>query len=437
MANMIGDALSSFNKWSSEGQNASNLAYILDQLGSNIAPNNPFAGIGSRMAQGNVATQEVKRQNAANQEFIRNLMGTLTSKDQNGPTKISATTDEAGNINYKIDGVSSSGQAAGAVTPSGQGPSMPTPVSSAPVDMSILPMEMITSLANRNQKQLDLRTELMAKLAGRTPAEQTLPLLWNGEIVEVPISQADDLMAAGATMMNAISLKELREAKTPQEIENIKSEILRRKNQTEIEGQKAASTINLQNAKQAKIEAETNEISANAFANRENLIARAGRDRSEMIATMGEQGYLEENMKLQRDLADSLIAHRKYLETPEGRRRPMTALEEAQFNKMRIALPYATNEVVNDTSKPYPVRYEAISSYNKVTDSSLGYYGTVPIERWGPDVPGEIKQIYLPYNKILGRVMTMEDVRNIAADKGVSIEEVVRYIDELSQKGKQ
>ncbi len=156
-----------------------------------------------------------------------------------------------------------------------------------------------------------------------------------------------------------------------------------------------------------------------------------------MIATMGEQGYLEENMKLQRDLADSLIAHRKYLETPEGRRRPMTALEEAQFNKMRIALPYATNEVVNDTSKPYPVRYEAISSYNKVTDSSLGYYGTVPIERWGPDVPGEIKQIYLPYNKILGRVMTMEDVRNIAADKGVSIEEVVRYIDELSQKGKQ
>ena len=89
------------SNWLNNGT-ADSYAYLLDQLGKRIAPNNPMAGLGSQMAQQNVMSRTMEK-NKKQQDFIGNLalralMGDipLTPQGVPGLTKMSVVPGKDG-----------------------------------------------------------------------------------------------------------------------------------------------------------------------------------------------------------------------------------------------------------------------------------------------------------------------------------------------------
>ena len=110
MFEWLGNALTNFNNWAGQGQNTNNLSYVLDQLGSNIAPNNPFAGIGTQLAQGDVANQQMQKQSGDLSNFIKQVIQGLTAKDSTGHSNVKLSLNDDGSLKYSVDGLAGSSE---------------------------------------------------------------------------------------------------------------------------------------------------------------------------------------------------------------------------------------------------------------------------------------------------------------------------------------
>jgi len=106
----LGNLLANFRDWTGQGQNKDIMSYILDQLGSKIAPNNPFAGIGTRLAQGDVAQQQVQKQSGDLSEFIKQVIQGLTAKDSTGHSNVKLSLNDDGSLKYSVDGLADSNE---------------------------------------------------------------------------------------------------------------------------------------------------------------------------------------------------------------------------------------------------------------------------------------------------------------------------------------
>lgn len=118
----------------------------LDQLGQNIAPNNPFAGIGTNVAKSSLATQRAgelqQRGEAQNQLWMEALSGSLTPKDKPGATSLNLTAGESG-MEYTLKGIGESELGTlGDLTPPAVPPAQPAsgkPIGAPPAQTTFSP----------------------------------------------------------------------------------------------------------------------------------------------------------------------------------------------------------------------------------------------------------------------------------------------------------
>lgn len=82
------------------------LAIVMDMLGSGLAPDNPFAGIGSTLAKSSLAAKEEQTRKTSSEQNWNQFMQMLTGKDQAGPTSVTVARDPAGTggLQYNIAG---------------------------------------------------------------------------------------------------------------------------------------------------------------------------------------------------------------------------------------------------------------------------------------------------------------------------------------------
>lgn len=77
-------------------KNTELLSIILDMLGSNIAPDNPFAGIGSSLAKSSLASKaEAERVKESESVFDR-ILKSMNGVEERGPTTMSVSRDPSG-----------------------------------------------------------------------------------------------------------------------------------------------------------------------------------------------------------------------------------------------------------------------------------------------------------------------------------------------------
>lgn len=95
------------NVWEKIKENPEMATIMLDMLGSRLAPESPFAGVGTAMAKSKLAAgAEAERASEAKSMFEQ-LLGSITGKDQAGPTDINISADPSGTggLAYKISGL--------------------------------------------------------------------------------------------------------------------------------------------------------------------------------------------------------------------------------------------------------------------------------------------------------------------------------------------
>lgn len=92
---------------------------VADMVGSKIAPNNPFAGVGGMLGQSSLANKKVNESNTDMQSFIlkalgiadnkanpdlASVLGSLTGKQETGPTDLKITRNDDGTLSYSSTG---------------------------------------------------------------------------------------------------------------------------------------------------------------------------------------------------------------------------------------------------------------------------------------------------------------------------------------------
>lgn len=82
------------------------LAIVMDMVGSRLAPDNPFAGVGSTLAKSSLAAKEEQTRKTSSEQNWNQFMQMLTGKDQAGPTSVTVARDPAGTggLQYNIAG---------------------------------------------------------------------------------------------------------------------------------------------------------------------------------------------------------------------------------------------------------------------------------------------------------------------------------------------
>lgn len=83
------------------------LSIVLDMIGSQVDPNNPFAGVGSALAKSSLATKAEKEREGKAEGQFEQLIKAITGKDQPGPSDVTISADPsgAGGLAYKITGL--------------------------------------------------------------------------------------------------------------------------------------------------------------------------------------------------------------------------------------------------------------------------------------------------------------------------------------------
>ncbi len=83
---------------------------VLDRIGSNIDPKNPFAGIGTGLGQSSLASQKAESLRKGDQSFWDRIIAGLSGADQPGPTSLNLTQGKDGlEFNLKGNGKSELG----------------------------------------------------------------------------------------------------------------------------------------------------------------------------------------------------------------------------------------------------------------------------------------------------------------------------------------
>jgi len=77
-------------------QNPELFSIILDMLGSGIAPDNPFAGIGSALAKSSIASKAEEERTEGFDQTMKGLLESMTGADKAGPTALNVTRDPSG-----------------------------------------------------------------------------------------------------------------------------------------------------------------------------------------------------------------------------------------------------------------------------------------------------------------------------------------------------
>lgn len=83
------------------------LSIILDMVGSNLAPDNPFAGVGSSLAKSSLAAKAEEERAEGFDGIVKGLLGQMTGADKAGPTALTITGDPATGYQYNVKGFES------------------------------------------------------------------------------------------------------------------------------------------------------------------------------------------------------------------------------------------------------------------------------------------------------------------------------------------
>lgn len=89
-------------------QNPELLAIVLDMIGSKMAPESPFAGVGTTLGKSSLAAQAEAESQAKTEKFqtmIGNLVQSITGGKQDGISNLSISRDDDGAYKYKLDGL--------------------------------------------------------------------------------------------------------------------------------------------------------------------------------------------------------------------------------------------------------------------------------------------------------------------------------------------
>ena len=101
----IGGGLS--NMYSKMKENPELMAIMLDMIGSKMAPESPFAGVGTAVGKSKLASQAEEEREGKSEAQFSQLIKAITGKDQAGPSEVSISADPAGagGLAYKITGL--------------------------------------------------------------------------------------------------------------------------------------------------------------------------------------------------------------------------------------------------------------------------------------------------------------------------------------------
>lgn len=86
-------------------ENPELMSIILDMIGSKMAPESPFAGVGTALGKSQLAAGAEAERAAESKSMFQQLLGAITGKDQAGPTDVSISADPTGGLAYKISGL--------------------------------------------------------------------------------------------------------------------------------------------------------------------------------------------------------------------------------------------------------------------------------------------------------------------------------------------
>jgi hypothetical protein len=95
------------NIFSQMGENPELMAIMLDMIGSKMAPESPFAGVGTMTAKSKLAAEAEKTREGKSEAMFSQLINAITGKEQAGPTDVTISADPAGagGLAYKITGL--------------------------------------------------------------------------------------------------------------------------------------------------------------------------------------------------------------------------------------------------------------------------------------------------------------------------------------------
>jgi len=87
-------------------QNPELLAIAMDMIGSKMAPESPFAGVGSMIGKSSLAAKAEEKSQARSEDMFKNLIQAITGKDEAGPTTLTVARDPAGTggFQYNVKG---------------------------------------------------------------------------------------------------------------------------------------------------------------------------------------------------------------------------------------------------------------------------------------------------------------------------------------------
>ena len=83
------------------------MGIALDMVGKNLAPQNPFAGVGTAIGQSSLAGKKAAELRQEDRSFWDQLIGALSKKDQPGPTSLNFTQGENG-LEFNLKGLGDS-----------------------------------------------------------------------------------------------------------------------------------------------------------------------------------------------------------------------------------------------------------------------------------------------------------------------------------------
>lgn len=76
---------------------------VLDMVGRNLAPNNAFAGVGTALGQSSIASKKAAELKQEDQDFWKQIIGSLSGKEYPGPTSLNVTAGQNG-LEYTLKG---------------------------------------------------------------------------------------------------------------------------------------------------------------------------------------------------------------------------------------------------------------------------------------------------------------------------------------------
>lgn len=92
--------------WESMKAHPDRTSIALDTLGSNIAPDNPFAGIGTAMGKSSLAAKAETEGQKDSQNMFQQLLKAMTPGDKPGPTSLTTSLGKDGtSIDYNVKGL--------------------------------------------------------------------------------------------------------------------------------------------------------------------------------------------------------------------------------------------------------------------------------------------------------------------------------------------